>query len=323
LLSLAAALYLVQRGNSFVAMLLPVMLLIAYLTYRELRLQRPDAGIRLFVLALVGLGLGLSMGVDLVTLKGDIQRMNTVFKFYLHIWVVFAIAAAFVTWHLSFVTWRPSLSLSGSPVRRIATSGAVASAVLLLFGALLYPLFATPPRLDERFGAPHRGLDGMAYLQDAVYQDEHGPIDLSRDYEGIQWLRQNVQGTPVIVEGRAPLYRWGSRFSIYTGLPTVIGWDWHQTQQRGELAFMVAQRMKDVDAFYSAESVAEAQSFLRVYDVSYVVVGGLERNYYPARGLAKFETGLGGVLDVAYANGGLTIYRVDESALTPALAGLP
>jgi uncharacterized membrane protein len=69
--------------------------------------------------------------------------------------------------------------------------------------------------------------------------------------------------------------------------------------------------------------VMEAQSFLRVYDVSYVVVGGLERNYYPALGLAKFDSGLGGVLDVVFANGGLTIYRVDESALTPALAGLP
>jgi len=183
----------------------------------------------------------------------------------------------------------------------------------LLLAALIYPLAATPARLDDRFADLPRTLDGMAYMQTAVYTDEKGTIDLSYDYEGIQWLRRNVEGTPAIVEGRTPLYRWGGRFSIYTGLPTVLGWDWHQTQQRGELAFMVERRAAEVDAFYADPQMGQALRFLRQYGVEYVIVGRVERLYYPAAGLRKLEAGLGGALEVAYSNPGLTIYRVRPS----------
>ena len=47
-----------------------------------------------FVWLLFGIGLVLSMAVDLVVLKGDIGRMNTVFKFYLQLWVFWSVGAA-------------------------------------------------------------------------------------------------------------------------------------------------------------------------------------------------------------------------------------
>jgi YYY domain-containing protein len=319
----AFAFLLVERGNGFVAMLLPVLAIVAFLGLRELGSRRPDSGIKLYVLAFVGLGLGLSMGVDLVTLQGDITRMNTVFKFYLHTWVVFALATSFIAWHLAFVSWRPSLSPAARRMTKFATVGAMAAVALLLLGAALYPIFATPARLNDRFEDTALTLDGTAYMQVATYNDEHGPINLSYDYEGIQWLRHNVQGSPVIVEGRSPLYRWGGRFSIYTGLPAVLGWDWHQVQQRGDYGYMVGQRAAEVDLFYTDPDVISAKGFLRRFDVSYVMVGRLEQLYYPAYGLAKFRAGLDGVLQPVFENAELTIYRVDKLALTPALSALP
>ena len=314
------SLFLVTSGQPLVAVLLPVFAMVAWLAVREAMRQRADGGIRLFILSLIGLGLGLSMGVDIVILEGDIVRMNTVFKFYLHVWVLFAIATAFLTWQLVFVYWQPLLRRARVPaprLPRLAVRGALAAFGLLFLGALLYPLFATPVRLDDRFAGSHStGLDGAAYAETAIYNDEHGPIELAHDFEGIEWMRENVEGTPAIVEGRAELYRWGGRFSIYTGLPAVLGWDWHQTQQRGDLAYMVQQRMIEQDSFYNTTDVDTALDFLAKYDVGYVIVGQLERYYYGANGIAKFETGLDGALRPVFENETLTIYEVVGSRLS-------
>ena len=304
---------LLDEGKALVAALVPVLVVVVLLGVREVMLRRKDGGLRLLVLAMIGLGLGLSMGVDVVTLKGDIVRMNTVFKFYLHIWVVFALVATFAVWQLVFVFWRPALTgPSRGPLWATASTGLVALGALLI-AVTLYPIFATGQRNGIRFNDNESfGLNGAAYMQDAVYRDEHGPIELKWDWEGIQWMRQNVEGTPAIVEGRTPLYRWGGRFSIYTGLPTVLGWEWHQTQQRGDSAYLIPERARLVDEFYSDGDVEQAREFLQRFDVRYVIVGQNERNYYDERGLAKFEGLLDGAVKVAFKNEKLTIYEVVE-----------
>ena len=98
---------------------------------------------------------------------------------------------------------------------------------------MLYPIFATQAKVNDRFvpGSPP-GLNGMDYMKAAIYHDRDRELPLVYDRQAIEWLRENMEGSPVILEGNAPLYHWGSRVSIYTGLPTVIGWDWHQKQQR-------------------------------------------------------------------------------------------
>jgi uncharacterized membrane protein len=60
---------------------------------------------------------------------------------------------------------------------------------------------------------------------------EEGRMFLDQDSQAIGWMQENVQGSPVIVEATLRnLYRWGSRVSIYTGLPYVVGWLWHEQQ---------------------------------------------------------------------------------------------
>ncbi|HLF71014.1 MAG TPA: DUF2298 domain-containing protein, partial [Dehalococcoidia bacterium] len=306
------------KGHIFVAALVPPLVLVGYLMLREALQRRADGGLRLYVLALAALGLGLSAGVDLVTLDGDIERMNTVFKFYLHAWIVFALVATFASWYLVFVIWPRALAAEKRPARRYVASAGLVGLTMLLLAAVVYPLAATRPRLDDRFAGLPNTLDGTDYMKVAIYQDEKGPIELKYDLDGIEWMRQNVEGTPAIVEGNTGLYKWGGRFSIYTGLPAVLGWDWHQTQQRGELAFMVDQRLREVESFYGKNDVAGAQAFLRKYDVRYVILGQAERLYYPAAALRKFDSGLGGTLEVAYKNPKLTIYRVKPDALVKA-----
>ena len=111
-----------------------------------------------------------------------------------------------------------------------------------------------------------------------------------------------------------PTYRWGGRISIYTGLPSVVGWQWHQQQQRWDYRFAVDQRIDDVNTIYRTSDPAEALALLNKYGVTYVYVGQLEKLYYPSTGLEKFEAELGSSLSKIVVNDEVTIYRVDRSA---------
>src|SRR5690606_14869609 len=56
--------------------------------------KRQDDPVRLFLLGMIALALAISAAVDNFALRGDIGRMNTVFKFYLQVWILLALAAA-------------------------------------------------------------------------------------------------------------------------------------------------------------------------------------------------------------------------------------
>ena len=126
----------------------------------------------------------------------------------------------------------------GTPSRAmsfLAPVGALASVGVLAIG-LLYPLTSTIPRLDLRFpGYPAPttldALDWMRY--GTLTTDTDGTITFNEDLDVINWFNEEIDGAPVIVEASIGPYRGnGSRISIATGLPTVIGWDRHERQQR-------------------------------------------------------------------------------------------
>jgi len=147
-------------------------------------------------------------------------------------------------------------------------------------------------------------------MRTAEYQEEKGKIALRWDEEGIRWLEDNVKGSPVILEANTPLYRWGSRISVYTGLPTVVGWDWHQKQQRSGYAISVDNRLRDVTSIYTGTDPAAKMKLLRKYNVRYVYLGQVEQMYYKGQGLAKFDAMIGKGLELAYENPKVKIYEV-------------
>jgi len=261
----------------------------------------PDA--KRVVLFLAGSALALTLAVELIVLKDDIGRMNTVFKFYLQAWTLMAVCAA------TALAWTVrELPRWGSQLRAAWQLGLVA----LVASAALFPLTAGKDKMTDRM-APQAppSLDGMAYMPYAYYDDMGVLMNLQSDYNAIRWMQDNVKGSPVIVEGNAPEYRWGSRFTIYTGLPGVVGWNWHQRQQRAvQPELVVTGRIADIAEFYNTESQAIAQDFLDKYDISFIVVGQLERAYYPGVGLDKFPLLDGKVWHEVYNDGLTAIYEV-------------
>lgn len=312
------ALLAVGLGSILVSVLLALidyqaaLIVIPLILWIALLFFRPDQSPSMrLVLVLIGLALALTLAVEIVVLDGDSARQNTVFKFYIHVWMLFSVACgAAIAWLLqSAEQWRARLAIPW-----YVFGG------LLFFSALLFPITASLGKANYRL-SPEVGatLDGDAFMAATTdYHENYGvPIDMSLDYQAIRWLQDNVQGTPTIMEGRTRLeeYYWGSRISIHTGLPSLVGWNYHQRQQRTlpMLDQLVWQRVANVNYFYNTTDALDAWKILRAYDVEYVVVASLERvNYGDGGGLNKFETMVAdGWLERAHVvDGTPVVYRV-------------
>ena len=124
----------------------------------------------------------------------------------------------------------------------------------------------------------------------------------------MQWLNQNVNGTPVVLQTTNDI-PWfepeRARVASWTGLPTVLGWYNHETQWRGNTDLQ-QQRLPDITEIYSTLDEARARELLQKYGVAYVFVGYEEQKQYPADALAKFDR----MFPIVFQQNGVKIYRV-------------
>ena len=297
------AIYLAVTGYWTAAMLSLILVLTAWVAKDALSRKEEGASYAVFPLLLIALALLISIGVEFVRAQGDIGRMNTLFKYYLEVWVLLGMASAYMLWYLA--------SRGAFRIRISLFRGAwLVALAILLCASFLYPALGTRSRLSDRFSTESVTLDGADYMKTAVHREEGREIELRWDYEAIIWLQDNVRGSPVVLEAHNEQYHWSSRIADYTGLPTVLGWPWHQIQQRRKYDYAVRERIGDVTEVYSTADLERALELLRRYEVEYVVVGQLERAYYPSQGLLKFDRmARDGMAELVYQNEGVKIYR--------------
>ncbi len=287
-----------------------------------------------FLCLLLAAAFFTAAGVEIVVIADDLigtaaYRMNTVFKFYNQIWVLLGLAAAVLT-----ILMVKEL-LARRPITHVTDSGwnsrftwsrvGVAISAVVLIGSLFYPALATAPRLAQKFnpGTVPGTLSALGWMQEGTVPvlDGTGVDDIGfrGDAAAIAWLQENVSGTPVVAEASIGPYRCnGSRISAATGLPTIIGWERHEQQQR--YPELLPERVQDVRTLYTTPDVAEKLSILSKYNVEYIVVGDIERRYPIANnecsptgstaGIAAFESMVGDRLKVAFSEAGTTIYQV-------------
>ena len=179
---------------------------------------------------------------------------------------------------------------------------------------MVYPLAATWRKCHGFFDqirqqkvgyAEPPTLNGLAFIS--------LPQGNALDGAAIRFLNERVPGQPCLVEFVGAGYNtWGSRFSIFTGIPALMGWDGHVNEWVGERQSQeISERRSATDTIFTTNDIGLAKKTLDAYGVRLVMVGTLERNGvpgqkggYPPEGLDKFAK----FLPLIYKNPGVEIY---------------
>ncbi|HET6312254.1 MAG TPA: DUF2298 domain-containing protein, partial [Chloroflexia bacterium] len=266
------------------ALLLPIGFVSLYIVWRE-----PERTERNLALVMVGVAALIGLVIEVVFLRDNFQmRMNTIFKFYYQIWVLWAVAAGYALWRTLHAALRERegqdergrITLTTAPTGIRAMSGVWAIFFLLLaFSGLLYGYYGPMSRQVAGGGQRLRGLDGTTWLRDAS----------PGDHAGIVWLKANASGNDTVLEAGRDEYGRPGRVSSYTGVPTLVAWDnshealWRTGQP--ELRDQIGTRRQVVNSIYQGVDPANGApltaqrllELLKQYNVTYVFVGATER----------------------------------------------
>ena len=246
-----------------------------------------------FVLLLILTGTLLTLGPEFVYLRDNFgMRLNTTFKFYYQAWIFFGVSGIYALHYL----WH-TLKGGQQVVSAVVTVGYSAAFVL----SLLFPFYGVQSRAAEYRGPVASSTRAPATLNGLDFVRRFNPDE----YEAVNWLRQEVSDTAVVLEAVGGQYSDYGRISARTGLPTVLGWAGHEYQWRGSDHPEPGPRDTAVQQIYSQPDWNGIDALLNRYGVEYIYVGGLELSTYGQTGLEKFDERL----DVAYQNSSVTIYR--------------
>ena len=225
--------------------------------------------------ALMAVGWLIIVVIEQYSVENDGGRMNTVFKGWFQAWLLLAIGSAvslvvLVRSRVLATSWRPRL-YRRSGLAFVAFAGIVAVAFAVL---------ATPVRLDDRLSPDGLSLDGLAYFQsDLRYSDSDRA--LADDLPLLKWLQANVHGIVPIAEAPGDDYMWSSRFATMTGLPTPIGWPYHERQQKRDYGYLVDQRITDMKELYTTTDPQRVAEVLARYRLRYITFGLVEQRLSP------------------------------------------
>ena len=203
-------------------------------------------------------------------------RANTMFKLGFQAFIMFGIGVGYTLTRLIFeakarIKFKWPLLAVGS---------------ILLAAALVYPVFAVHQWYGNILTKPYKGLDGTKYmLTEGKWHtgadSKSVPLLLKDDYELIRYINENIDGSPVIAEAFGDPFTLSGRVSAYTGLPSILNWYDHQLLWRNSDYEMLDERRDDINALYESGDLSRVREIIAKYDVSYIVLGEIERLRYP------------------------------------------
>ena len=185
-------------------------------------------------------------------------RANTMFKLTYQAYIMFGMTMVYVIFRQLFVNRKKILKAVGviGLALLLWTCGYFGKSVDSWFGQVLDP-------------SQYKGLNATAFLE----------TDYAEDVGAIRWFKENIEGSPVVLEANGDSYSEYERVSAMTGLPTVMGWYVHEWLWRNDVADLNA-KADEIETIYTSTNAAEVQMLVEKYDISYIFVGSCEREKY-------------------------------------------
>jgi YYY domain-containing protein len=273
--------------------------------------RRSQAGIPPLGIILLAIGWIIQTGVEIVTVRNDIGRQNTVFKFWYQSWLLLAVGAAVV-----IAASLPRRVAASRPRQMLTATSLVASviaATAVVASATFWSL-ATPARVDDRISDDGLSLDGEAYLLPGFEVEMYDELIIpAEDIPLIDWLRSSVHGVRVVAEAPGEDYRWSGRVTWMTGLTSPIGWQFHERQQRRAYESAIDRRVTDLRELYTTTEPLVMARILADHEVDYLVFGTVERALSSATSASALRAF--SCLQIETSSGDLFVATIDRSCV--------
>lgn len=243
---------------------------------------------------------------------GDYKRANTMFKFTFQGFIILSIITGYIS--MRFFSHRHE---SGRSKTSFIFARVIAVVLTLSLAVTMhYPLVTTSQRSGKLDKTNYKGIDGTVAIKTRNSpQLNTGEGSLLSYYKAIEYLNENVTGIANIVEAYGYSYTDNCIVSSYTGLPTIFGWYTHEWLWRFQGVLQDNELIQDtskpdlwqeiinprrlaIEQIYTSSDVEIIQSYLKQYQVKFIIVGLLERNAFPMiqddllkkQGVIVFET---------------------------------
>lgn len=221
------------------------------------RLSLPE----LFVLTIGLCAAGLVLMPEIIyviDIYGGHKRANTMFKFTYQAFIMFGLMMGYVITKFILLARNGKQIVCGvlTGFLLLGTVGYLGKSVESWFGNI---------KDEKRF----QGLDAAAFVD---RENVH-------DSEAVDWINENIEGRPVMLEAHGNSYTYSNRISVLTGLPTILGWHTHEWLWKDDYNWVEA-RKADVQTIYTSADVTVVQELLDTYEVSYIYVGKEEHKAY-------------------------------------------
>jgi YYY domain-containing protein len=225
-----------------------------------------------FVLLLAALAMYLLFAAELFFVHDLFgNRMNTVFKFYYQAWIVLSVVGGYGL----FVWWKHHADLTGKAMWASRTAITVFAVVVV--SSLYFPVAAAVSKTTTSGLGPD--LNGLSFMQ----QRDQDELDVISD------IRDISDADDVLVEAIGDSYSEYSRISETSGVPAVLGWEFHERQWHGSDK-LFPDRAADIKTIYTTNDEQELRQLIDKYSLTMVVVGPRERSTYGNIKMALFDT---------------------------------